>query len=53
MASAPFDGALKKIQETKTISVAYRTDALPFSFEGPGQEPRRLHRRPVQRSVIA
>ena len=33
MASAPFDGRLKKIQETKTISVAYRTDALPFSFE--------------------
>ena len=32
MASAPFDGRLKKIQETKTISVAYRTDALPFSF---------------------
>jgi ABC-type amino acid transport substrate-binding protein len=24
---------LKKIQETKTISVAYRTDALPFSYE--------------------
>ena len=33
MASAPFDGRLKKIQETKTIAVAYRTDALPFSFE--------------------
>ena len=34
MANAPFDGRLKKIQDTKTISVAYRTDALPFSFEG-------------------
>ena len=33
MASAPFDGRLKKIHETKTISVAYRTDAQPFSFE--------------------
>ena len=33
MATAPFDGRLKKIHETKTISVAYRTDALPFSFE--------------------
>jgi ABC-type amino acid transport substrate-binding protein len=35
MAKAPFDGRLKKIAETKTISVAYRTDALPFSYEGP------------------
>ena len=33
MAKAPFDGRLKKIAETKTISVAYRTDALPFSYE--------------------
>jgi glutamate/aspartate transport system substrate-binding protein len=33
MATAPFDGRLRQIQETKTISVAYRTDALPFSFE--------------------
>jgi ABC-type amino acid transport substrate-binding protein len=33
MATAPFEGRLKKIQETKTISVAYRTDALPFSYE--------------------
>jgi ABC-type amino acid transport substrate-binding protein len=33
MATAPFDGRLKKIHETKTISVAYRTDALPFSYE--------------------
>ena len=33
MATAPFDGRLKQIQGTKTISVAYRTDALPFSYE--------------------
>ena len=26
------DGALKKIRDTKTITIAYRTDALPFSF---------------------
>jgi ABC-type amino acid transport substrate-binding protein len=39
MASAPFDGRLKKIQETKTISVAYRTDALPFSFEDADKKP--------------
>jgi ABC-type amino acid transport substrate-binding protein len=32
MASAPFEGRLKKIHETKTINVAYRTDAVPFSF---------------------
>ena len=39
MATAPFDGRLKKIQETKTISVAYRTDALPFSFEDADKKP--------------
>jgi len=39
MASAPFEGRLKKIQETKTIAVAYRTDALPFSFEDPERKP--------------
>ena len=39
MASAPFDGRLKKIQETKTISVGYRTDALPFSFEDADKKP--------------
>jgi ABC-type amino acid transport substrate-binding protein len=27
------DGRLKKIHDTKTLTVAYRTDALPFSFE--------------------
>ena len=32
--SAPaLDGRLKKIQETRTIAIAHRTDAIPFSFE--------------------
>jgi glutamate/aspartate transport system substrate-binding protein len=39
MASAPFDGRLKKIHDTKTISVAYRTDAVPFSFEDNDKKP--------------
>jgi ABC-type amino acid transport substrate-binding protein len=38
-ASVPLEGRLKKIQETKTISVAYRTDALPFSFEDSELKP--------------
>jgi len=39
MAAAPFEGRLKQIQETKTISVGYRTDALPFSFEDADKKP--------------
>ena len=39
MATAPFEGRLKQIQETKTISVGYRTDALPFSFEDADKKP--------------
>ena len=39
MASAPFDGRLKKIHETKTINIAYRTDAVPFSFEDNDKKP--------------
>ena len=39
MAAAPFEGRLKKIYDTKTISVAYRTDALPFSFEDNDKKP--------------
>jgi glutamate/aspartate transport system substrate-binding protein len=39
MASAPFEGRLKKIHDTKTISVAYRTDALPFSYEDNEKKP--------------
>lgn len=37
--NAGFEGRLKKIQATKTISVAYRTDALPFSFEDDDKQP--------------
>jgi ABC-type amino acid transport substrate-binding protein len=32
-ASAPLEGRLKKIKDTQSIAVAYRTDAAPFSFE--------------------
>jgi ABC-type amino acid transport substrate-binding protein len=39
MASAPFEGRLKSIRDAKTISVAYRTDALPFSFEDAEKKP--------------
>jgi glutamate/aspartate transport system substrate-binding protein len=39
MAAAPFEGRLKKIQESKTINVAYRTDAVPFSFEDNDKKP--------------
>jgi len=34
-----FDGTLKKIRDSKSITIAYRTDALPFSFEGDGKQP--------------
>jgi glutamate/aspartate transport system substrate-binding protein len=37
-AAAP-EGRLKKIQETRSIAVAYRQDAVPFSFEGPDKQP--------------
>jgi len=32
-ASPPLDGRLKKIRDSQSIGVAYRTDAVPFSFE--------------------
>jgi len=32
-ASAPLEGRLKKIKDSQSIAVAYRTDAAPFSFE--------------------
>jgi ABC-type amino acid transport substrate-binding protein len=35
----PIEGRLKKIRDTKTITVAYRTDALPFSFEDADKKP--------------
>lgn len=37
--SPPLEGRLKRIAETKTIAVAYRTDALPFSFEDNDKKP--------------
>ena len=37
--TAPLDGRLKKIHDTKTIAVAYRTDALPFSYEDDNKKP--------------
>ncbi|HEY2560144.1 MAG TPA: amino acid ABC transporter substrate-binding protein [Caldimonas sp.] len=37
--SAPLDGRLKKIRDSGTITVAYRTDALPFSFEDSDKKP--------------
>ncbi len=33
------DGRLKKIADTKTIALAYRTDAMPFSFVDERKEP--------------
>lgn len=33
------DGKLKKIFDSSTITIAYRTDALPFSYEGEGKQP--------------
>ncbi len=33
------DGRLKKIADTKTITLAYRTDAAPFSFEDDKKQP--------------
>jgi ABC-type amino acid transport substrate-binding protein len=37
--SPPLDGRLKKFRDSKSISVAYRTDALPFSFEDADKQP--------------
>lgn len=36
---APLEGRLKKIQETRTINIAYRQDAAPFSFEDAEKKP--------------
>ena len=33
------DGTLKKISNSKTVTIAYRTDALPFAYEGDGKQP--------------
>lgn len=39
MAAAPFEGRLKKIHDSKTLTVAYRSDATPFSFEDNDKKP--------------
>ena len=36
--SQALDGRLKRIAETKTIAIAYRADAVPFSFAKDGKE---------------
>ena len=33
------DGRLKKIKDAKSVSIAYRSDAAPFSFIDQGKEP--------------
>jgi len=33
------EGRLKRIAETKTIAIAFRADAVPFSFTGEKKEP--------------
>jgi len=37
--SAALDGRLKKIKDTQTINVAWRTDAAPFSYEDSAKQP--------------
>jgi ABC-type amino acid transport substrate-binding protein len=39
LANAQVDGHLKKIKESKTVAVAYRSDASPFSFVDQAKEP--------------
>jgi glutamate/aspartate transport system substrate-binding protein len=38
-AAPTLEGRLKKIRDSKTITVAYRADALPFSFEDNEKKP--------------
>lgn len=33
------DGVLKKIRDSKSVTIAYRTDALPFSYVGNDKQP--------------
>ena len=33
------DGALKRIRDTRTLTIAYRTDAVPFSFNDDKRQP--------------
>ncbi len=37
--NAPIDGRLKQIKDSKTIALAYRTDARPMSFEDADKKP--------------
>jgi glutamate/aspartate transport system substrate-binding protein len=37
--AAPLDGRLKKIHDTRTLAIAYRTDAAPFSSVGADSRP--------------
>ena len=39
LAHAQAPDTLKKIRDSKSITIAYRTDALPFSYAGEGKEP--------------
>ena len=38
-ASAQVPDTLKKIRDSKTVTIAYRTDAMPFSFVGDDKQP--------------
>jgi glutamate/aspartate transport system substrate-binding protein len=38
-AATPLEGRLGKVQATRTIAVAYRPDAMPFSFEDAEKKP--------------
>lgn len=39
VAQEALDGRLKKIRDSQTITIAYRTDATPFSFEDASKQP--------------
>jgi ABC-type amino acid transport substrate-binding protein len=39
VAAQTADGALRKIRDSKSITIAYRTDALPFSFNDEKGQP--------------
>jgi len=39
LANAQVPDTLKKIRGAKTVTIAYRTDALPFSFSGDDKQP--------------
>ncbi|NML42517.1 amino acid ABC transporter substrate-binding protein [Ramlibacter sp. G-1-2-2] len=39
LAQVPADSRLKKVQDSHAITLAYRTDALPFSYENADKKP--------------